>query len=94
MVRRRWAVDEKASIVMEVLTSSVTLAEICRKYNAQPSLVCKWKENFIHGGTRALTGNNASHRERQLEQENQKLKEMLAEIMLANELLKKGLRGR
>ncbi len=90
MPGRKWTAEEKASIVMEVLTTSAPLAEICRKYNVQPTLVYKWKERFMQGGRRALSGNDASDREKQLEQENRKLKEMIAEVVLANELLKKG----
>jgi hypothetical protein len=33
MPGRRWTVVEKANIVIEVLTTSTPLAEICRKYN-------------------------------------------------------------
>jgi hypothetical protein len=37
-----------------------------------------------------LSGTDASDREKQLEQENKRLKEMVADLALANELLKKG----
>ena len=39
--------EEKARIVMEVLSSSSTIAEICRKYNAAASPVYKWRDEFI-----------------------------------------------
>jgi transposase-like protein len=75
---------------MEVMTTSAPLAEICKKYNVQPSSVYKWKEDFIHGGTRALSGINTSYREKHLEEQIKQLKEMVADLALANELLKKG----
>ena len=93
MPRRRWSAEEKANIVLEVLTTSTPLAEICRKYNVQPTLVYRWKVGFVQSGTKAMSGNDASGREKQLEQENKRLKEMVADLALANELLKKGRAG-
>lgn len=89
-MRRRWTVQEKATIVMEVLTTNATLSEICRKYNVSPTQVYKWKDNFIQSGTKGLAGTDSTGRERQLELENKHLKEMIADYALANELLKKG----
>jgi len=34
MPRRRWTMEEKAAIVMEVLTTSTPISEICRKYKS------------------------------------------------------------
>lgn len=93
MPRRRWSAEEKANIVLEVLTTRTPLAEICRKYNVQPTLVYRWKASFVQSGTKAMSGNDASAREKQLEQENKRLKEMVADLALANELLKKGRAG-
>ena len=39
--------EEKAMIVMEVLSRSSTIAEICRKYNVAASAVYKWRDAFI-----------------------------------------------
>ncbi len=89
MVRRKWTAEEKARIVMEVLTTSAPLSEICRKYNVQPTMVYKWKQEFIEGGSRALAGDSASAREKKMEQENRKLKEIVADLTLANEIFKK-----
>ncbi|GIU71350.1 MAG: transposase [Candidatus Nitrosocaldaceae archaeon] len=93
MARKRWSIEEKRMIVLELLTTNQPLAEICRKYNVQASMVYRWKEQFIEGGSKALAG-NVSNREKQLEEENKRLKEMIADLALANELLKKGLRKR
>ena len=90
MARRRWTVQEKATIVMEVLTTNAALSEVCRKYNVSPTQVYKWKEHFVQSGTKGLAGTDSSSRERHLEMENRKLKEMIADYALANELLKKG----
>ncbi|MEM3129055.1 MAG: transposase, partial [Nitrososphaerales archaeon] len=67
MARKKWTAEEKTRIVMEVLTTSAPLSEICSRYNVQPSMVYKWKQDFIDGGSRALAGKVASGREKQLE---------------------------
>jgi hypothetical protein len=36
-------------IVMESLTTSITLAELCRKYNLKPNVFYDWKQKFIEG---------------------------------------------
>ena len=88
-MRRRWTVQEKATIVMEVLTTNAPLSEICRKYNVSPTQVYKWKDNFIQSGTKGLAGTDATGRKKKLEMENRKLKEMIADYALANEIFKK-----
>jgi hypothetical protein len=46
--------EEKARIVMEVLSSSSTISEICRKYNVASSAVYKLRDAFIAEGTAAM----------------------------------------
>ncbi len=94
MARRRWTVEEKTRIVVEALTTSAPLAEICRRYNVQPTLVYKWKQDFLEGGSRALAGTDASAREKHMEEQVKKLKEIVADLTLANEILKKVGAGR
>jgi len=94
MARKKWTAEEKARIVMEVLTTSAPLSEICRRYNVQAAMIYKWKQDFMEGGSRALSGKDASDRERRLEEQVTKLKEIVADLTLANEILKKGQVGR
>jgi transposase-like protein len=70
MPGRKWTAEEKANIVLEILTTSTSTAEICRKYNVRPTLVYTWRASFVHAGTRGLSGTDVSIREKQLEQEN------------------------
>ena len=88
--RKKRASEEKAKIVMETLTTNIPLSEICRKSNVGASQVYKWRDSFLEGGTRALAGSDASDREKQMELENARLKEMVADLSLANQILKKG----
>ena len=43
--------EEKTRIVMEVLSNSSTISEICRKYNVASPAVYKWRDEFIAGST-------------------------------------------
>jgi transposase-like protein len=69
MQGRRWTGEEKASIVLEIPTTSTSTAEVCRRYNVRPTLVYSWRAGFVQAGTRGLSGTDASDREKQLEQE-------------------------
>ena len=46
---------------MESLTTNITLAELCRKYNLKPDVFYGWKQKFIEGDKMALTGSGAKH---------------------------------
>jgi transposase-like protein len=55
---RRWIPEDKTRIVMESLTTNITVAELCRKYNLNPNVFYNWKQKFIEGGRMALTGSS------------------------------------
>ena len=80
--------EGKARIVMEVLSSSSTISEICRKYNVASSAVYKWRDEFIAGGSAAME-HGRSTVEASLTRENNELKGIIGELTIANETLKK-----
>ena len=80
--------EEKASIVMEALTGSTSIAEICRRYNVTSSAFYKWRDAFIAGGTASLEPGKSS-KEVQLRNEVEGLKTIIGELTVANETLKK-----
>ena len=55
---RKWTSEDKTRIVMESLTTNITVAELCRKYNLNPNVFYNWKQKFIEGGRMALSGSN------------------------------------
>jgi transposase-like protein len=79
--------EEKARIVMEVLSNSSTISEICKKYNVAPSAVYKWRDEFIAGGTSAMD-HGRSTVEQSLMREINDLKGIIGELTIANETLK------
>ena len=80
--------EEKARIVLELLSNSSTISETCRKYNVASSAVYKWRDAFIAGGTAAME-HGRSTVEASLTREINELKGIIGELTIANETLKK-----
>jgi transposase-like protein len=90
--RRTFSAEEKLSIVREAERegSAVTY----RKYNLSPNLLHRWKQKYLAQGVSGLK--NAYHRidpeKRELEEENERLKRIVAkqalELEFKTELLK------
>lgn len=89
MVRRHWSSDEKIRIIMESLTTSISVAELCRKHLVSPVQFYKWKERFIEGGKDALSGTKSSG----MADEIDRLKKLIGELTIANDAFKKTLEG-
>ena len=90
---RRWTPEDKTRIVMESLTTNITVAELCRKYNLNPNVFYNWKQKFIEGGKMALSGfgkeNMINKKNREIEIE--RLKKIIGEQTIAIDAFKKTL---
>jgi len=95
--RRKHTAEEKIRIVLEGLRGEDTVAELCRKEGMNTNLYYKWSKEFLEAGKAKLTGNTtrqAGTKEvKNLRQENGQLKELVAELMLRNKVMKKSLTG-
>ena len=93
--RRKWNVEEKIRIVLEGLRGEVSIAELCRREGLNPNLYYKWSKEFLDAGKARLTGDTkreaSSSEVSDLRQENEQLKQALAELLLKNRGLKKSL---
>ena len=47
MKRKKYAPEEKAKIVLEVLREEDTLAEIANKYDVSQQLISRWRSEFL-----------------------------------------------
>ena len=96
--RRRYSAEEKIRIVLEGLRGEATIAELCRREGISPNLYYLWSREFLEAGKRRLLGD--TQREATggevtgLRQENDQLKQMVAELLMRNKVLKKSLIGR
>src|SRR5258708_17463827 len=91
--RRKWNAEEKIRIVLEGLRGEDSIAELCRREGLAPNLYYKWSKEFLEAGKARLTGDtkrqaNSSEVDG-LRQENEQLKQVVAELFLKNRGLKK-----
>src|SRR5512137_1077636 len=95
--RRKFTAEEKIRIVLEGLKGEESIAEICRREGIAPSMYYKWSKGFLEAGKRQLNGDTkreaTSDDVSELRQENEQLKQLVAELSLGNRILKKSLSG-
>jgi len=95
--RRKFNSEEKIRIILEGLKGEDSIAAICRREGIAPSLHYKWSKTFLQAGKRRLKGDTMreanSDEVSELRQENEQLKQLVAELSLKNRVLKKSLNG-
>lgn len=93
--RRIFSSEQKILIVMEALRGEDSVAAICRKHGIVESVFYKWNKEFLEAGKKRLQGDTTreatSDEVTALRKENQKLKEMVADLMLRYDIVKKSL---
>ena len=91
--RKLYSSEQKILIVMEALRGESPVAEICRKHGIAESMFYKWNKEFMEAGKKRLAGDTTreatSDEVSELRKENQRLKEMVAELLLRYDILKK-----
>jgi transposase len=94
---RKFTAEEKIRIVLVGLKGEDSIAEICRREGIAPSMYYKWSKGFLEAGKRQLNGDTkreaTSDDVSELRQENEQLKQLVAELSLSNRILKKSLSG-
>jgi len=95
--RRQYSAEEKIRIVLEGLRGEAGIAELCRKEGINQNLYYRWSKEFLEAGKKRLAGDTAreatTDEVKSLRTESSQLKEMLAELMMENRLLKKSVLG-
>src|ERR1700734_4503447 len=95
--RRHHSAEEKVRIVLEGLRGEDSIAELCRKEGINQNLYYRWSKEFLEAGKKRLAGDTvreaSSDEVKGLRTEAQQLKELLAEVLLENRLLKKSVIG-
>jgi transposase len=95
--RRKFTAEEKIRIILEGLRGEESIADICRKEGIHPTNYYKWSKSFLESGKRQLNGDTireaSSSEVKELRDENDELKMLVAEVILRNRVLKKTLKG-
>jgi transposase-like protein len=95
--RRKHSAEEKIRIVMEGIRGEDTIKELCRREGIAESVYYKWSKEFLEAGKARLAGETkrqaSSEDVAELRQENEQLKQAVAELLLPNRVLKKSVIG-
>jgi transposase len=79
--------------VLEGLRGEESIATLCRKEGLAPNLYYRWSKEFLEAGKKRLVGDTSreatSTEVMDLRKENLGLKQLVAETVLENRLLKK-----
>ena len=97
MTRKKYSAEEKIRIVLEGLRGEESIATICRREGINSNLYYRWSKEFLEAGKKRLLGDTqreaTSNEVALLRQENDQLKQLVAELSLKNRVLKKSLHG-
>ena len=95
--RRQFSAEEKIRIVLSGLRGEDSIVELCRREGIVQNFYYRWSKEFLEAGKKRLAGDTAraatSDEVKDLRREASALKEVVAELMLENRLLKKSTIG-
>ena len=95
--RRQYSAEEKIRIVIAGLRGEDSIAELCRKEGINQNLYYRWSKDFLEAGKKRLAGDTAraatSDEVKEIQGQARQLKELVAELMIENRLLKKSVLG-
>ena len=96
--RRRFSAEEKIRIVLEGLRGEESIAALCRREGLDPNLYYRWSKEFLEAGKKRLLGDTTREATSMAEvadvrKEVTELKQVVAELVLENRLLKKSVTG-
>ena len=90
-VRRKFSPEEKFRIVKEALTSDISVSEVCKKYGIYSTIFYNWQELFFESALEGLKGRKRGpaaqaegRRVEALTRDNQRMKDVIAEIAAEN----------
>jgi transposase len=82
---------------LEGLKGEASIAELCRREGIASNLYYRWSKDFLEAGKKRLQGDTVREATSTevvgLRQENEQLKQLVAELSLKNRLYKKNLTG-
>jgi len=95
--RRKFTAEEKIRIVLQGLRGEESITDLCRKEGIHSTMYYKWSKSFLESGKRQLDGDTireaSSNEVKELRDEKDELKMLVAELSLRTCVLKKTLKG-
>jgi len=86
--RRKFTAAFKAKVAIEAIRERETLSAISSKYEMSQEQISKWKREFLEKSELVFTLEHPAHK---VEKEIQKLKEIIGDLHVENDFLKKNL---
>jgi len=97
VTRRQFSAEDKIRIVLEGLRGEDSIAELCRREGIASSMYYGWSKEFLEAGKKRLAGDTiraaTADEVQDLRREAGALKEVVADLVLENRLLKKSMTG-
>jgi transposase len=89
--RRKFSGREKLEIVLEGMQSERGIAEVCRRHGISSTLYYRWRDQLLGNADQVFTDKKMkpNRREAELEQEVERLRDVIAEITAENVAFKK-----
>ena len=94
MKYRRWSPEEKSRIVLEGLEKKALLSRLCHKYQISQSQFYNWFHEFQIKAYKVFEPENSSKAEKELLEENKKLKFIIADLSIELKKSELGLKGK
>ena len=95
--RRQYSAEDKIRIVIAGLRGEDSIAELCRKEGINQNLYYRWSKDFLEAGKKRLAGDTAREATgdevKEIQAQAHQLKELVAELMIENRVLKKSVLG-
>ena len=95
ITRSQFSPEEKVRIVIEGIRGEISIRALCRREGISTSVYYKWLKAFMEAGKGWLKGDTLRqanrHEVAELKRENERLKELVAQLSVQNLVLKKSL---
>ena len=93
VTRRKFTPEEKIRIVLEGFRREIPIRDLCRREGIRPSTYYVWLKDFMEAGkerlTRDMTRDATRSEVEAIQRENDRLKQLVAELSLQVHMLKK-----
>jgi transposase len=89
MNRKVWSLEEKLSVVLELLKGGSLIMEICQRHRVSAPQVYRWRDMFLEGGKKALSDGRTKQGRDPYVEENRRLKELVGNLSLIIDAQKK-----
>ena len=91
----KYTPEEKVRIVIEGIRGEISVSALCRREGINPGVYYKWLKDYMEAGKSRLKGDTLREANKAevdaLKRENERLKELVAQLSVENLVLKKSL---